>query len=331
MNATKTHWFALVMFTAIALLAQVALARELSVEDFTFDGPSGSQGAAIERVAANHFKVILGHAPEHPTWCNMLQFQILRNAKRNRLRLDVYFYGGDTYRFNHYAHSSWSYDGINWQPIKWQKEAKESSKGDRLLFPEFEEDTVYFGHQVPMSYENLVEMMKKWSEHPHAKVHVLGKSLEGRNIYRLEITNPQSPYARNRRWVHYFGNQHPGEHNAQRRMVGMIEKGNVASGAVLMKSLAQYYQGTNEAATTEQAPTSLHEAAKTGRIARLEEKVAALEARLHKERHEFNKMGENNYQVFQVDTEERSIFNNVRIDGDVNNDGFNCTVQGCKD
>jgi hypothetical protein len=207
----------------IGLSAQVVHARELSTSDFRFDGPFGSEDAVIERVGTNHFKVVLGHAPEHPTWCNMLQFQILRNAKGNRLRLDVYFYGGDAYRFNHYSHSSWSYDGINWQPIKWQKETKESRKGDTLLFPEFEENTVYFGHQVPMSYENVVEMMEKWNKHPHASVHTLGKSLGGRNIYRLEITNPQSLYPRNQRWVHYFGNQHPGEHNAQWRMVGMIE------------------------------------------------------------------------------------------------------------
>jgi hypothetical protein len=74
-----------------------------------------------------------------------------------------------------------------------------------------------------MSYENVRKMMTKWDKHPHATVHVLGKSLEGRDIYRLEITDPQSPHPRSRRWVHYFGNQHPGEHNAQWRMVGMID------------------------------------------------------------------------------------------------------------
>jgi hypothetical protein len=153
----------------------------------------------------------------------MLQFQILQNAKGNRLRLDVYFYGGDAYRFNHYAYSSWSYNGIDWHPIRWEKQSKESSKGDMLLFPVFEQDTVYFGHQVPMSYEDVRELMEEWDQHPHAKVHILGKSLEGRNIYRLEITDPQSPHPRDRRWVHYFGNQHPGEHNAQWRMAGMIE------------------------------------------------------------------------------------------------------------
>jgi hypothetical protein len=153
----------------------------------------------------------------------MLQFEIRRHAKGNRLRLDVYFYGGNDYRFNHYTFSSWSYDGVNWRPIYWEKGSKESSEGDTLLFPEFTEDTIYFGHQVPMSYENVIEKMAQWSEYPHSRVHVLGQSLGGRNIYRLEIIDPDSPHPRKTRWGHYFANQHPGEHNSQWRMVGMID------------------------------------------------------------------------------------------------------------
>ena len=160
-------------FLASAVIINTPLgatyARELSVEDFKFDGPLGSEGATIERVDSNHFKIVLGHAPEHPTWCNMLQFQILQNAKGNQLQLDVYFYGGDAYRFNHYSYSSWSYDGVDWHPIRWEKQTKESRKGDTLVFPQFEEDTVYFGHQVPMSYQNVREMMQTWDKHPRAR------------------------------------------------------------------------------------------------------------------------------------------------------------------
>jgi len=74
-----------------------------------------------------------------------------------------------------------------------------------------------------MSYENVVELMERWGKHPHAAVHVLGKSLGGRNLYRLEITDPDSPVPAGQRWVHWMGNQHPGEHNSQWRMVGMAD------------------------------------------------------------------------------------------------------------
>jgi len=197
-------------------------ATELSVDDFKFDGPSGSHGAKVEKVAENHFKISLGNAPKQPTWCNMLYFQIVRNAKGKKLRVDVEFKGGDAYRFNHNS-ATWSYDFENWQGISWCDPGEPSKRGDSLLFPEFTEDVVYFGAQVPISYEKLVELIGRWGKHPHVTVHVLGRSLGGRELYRLEITDPKSPHARPSRWGHWIGNQHPGEHNAQWRIAGMVD------------------------------------------------------------------------------------------------------------
>jgi len=210
------------LVTFLLISVPIAAAGELSVDDFKFDGASGSHGATVEKIEENHFKINLGHAPEQPTWCNMLYFQIVRNAKGNKLRVDVEFTGGDAYRFNHNS-ATWSYDAENWQGIKWCKPDEPSKRGDSLLFPEFTEDVVYFGAQVPMSYENVVECMEQWSKHPHATVRVLGKSLGGRDLFRLEITDPQSSHERQSRWVHWVGNQHPGEHNAQWRIVGMVD------------------------------------------------------------------------------------------------------------
>ena len=204
------------------VLAAEMQAAELSVDDFVFDGPLGSDGATIEKLAANHFKITLGHAPEHSDWCNMLYFKIASHAKGNSLRLDVCFNGGNKYRFNHNS-CTWSYDAKNWQAIQWQKNSKDSAAGDTLLFPEFAEDTVYYGAQVPLSYETVVELMGKWGKHPHAKVNLLGKSLGGRDILRLEVTDPKSPLPMKSRWGHYFANQHPGEHNSQWRMAGMVD------------------------------------------------------------------------------------------------------------
>jgi hypothetical protein len=56
----------------------------------------------------------------------MLYFQIVRNAKANKLRVDVEFKGGNAYRFNHNS-ATWSYDGENWRPILW-RHPKQPSK-----------------------------------------------------------------------------------------------------------------------------------------------------------------------------------------------------------
>jgi hypothetical protein len=152
LNSARYRSFCFIfLFAAVHSNSIRAGAGEISVDDFRFDGPNGSQGASIERVGENHFRVSLGHAPKQPTWCNMLYFQILRNAKGNSLRLDVEFKGGDAYRFNHNS-ATWSYDGEDWQAIRWCDPNERSKKGDSLLFPVFADDTVFFGAQVPLSF-----------------------------------------------------------------------------------------------------------------------------------------------------------------------------------
>jgi len=211
-------WVAVLSFSQEASGAQ----SELSASDFTFEGPLGSAGTTIQGVGKNHFRVKLGHAPEHSDWPNKLQFKIVRHAEGNNLRLDVTFDGGKAYSFNEYFHS-WSYDGVEWHPVHWEKGRDVSKTRDSLVFPTFAEDAVYVGHQVPMSYEDAVDLMQQWGQSPYVTIRVLGESLGDRNIYRATVTDPDSPHSKPTRWVHYFANQHPGEHNSQWRMVGMMD------------------------------------------------------------------------------------------------------------
>jgi len=200
------------------LLSPSGGAAELEVDDFRFDGPLGCAGASIEKLGANHFRITVGHAPEHPDWPNMAQFQILRHATGNRLTVDVQSIGAKQYLVHAYFYC-WSYDGRDWRPIHWQRTGSDAGT---LTFPVFEQDTVYVGHQVPMSYEDLVALTDRWKKHPAVQVHVVGRSLGGRDLVRLEITDPNSPIPAAERWAHYFANQHPGEHNSQWRLAGMI-------------------------------------------------------------------------------------------------------------
>ena len=196
---------------------------ELAVDDFSFRGRLGSQGTTIERAGRNHFRVKLGCAPGHPEWCNLLQFEIVRNARHNDLRLDVAFDGDRKFRFNHDA-STWSYDSRTWMPVAWKHgNVPGGEKEDTLLFPEFAGDTVYVGAQVPISYEEVVEFMDAYGRHPHAVVHTIGHSLGGRGIYRLEIADPTSRVPPGERWGFHVNQQHSGEHHGQWRMIGMID------------------------------------------------------------------------------------------------------------
>jgi hypothetical protein len=196
--------------------------QPLEEADFNFHGPLGSDGARLARIGENHFQLTLGHAPTHPAWANMVQFELLRHAYGNRLRLDVRFdHDRPQYLFDDYP-LSWSCDGRNWWQIRWSPGGVRG-KERTLEFPEFAADRIVVGHQVPMSYDDAERLMAGWRSHPHVRVHVLGKSLEGRNLYRLTITDPASPNPPARRWVHHFANQHPLECCSQWRIAGMID------------------------------------------------------------------------------------------------------------
>jgi len=56
---TQGYWLAVAAaFSTIVLLhATIAAAGKLSAEDFKFDGPLGSQGATIEEMGENHFRI----------------------------------------------------------------------------------------------------------------------------------------------------------------------------------------------------------------------------------------------------------------------------------
>ena len=198
-------------------------APTLAANDFSFEGPLGSQGATIEPVARNHFRVQLGAAPNQPGWPNKLNVRILRHARGNPLRLDVAFPQGKDYAFNEY-HQSFSYDAVHWHPMAWEKGYLASPLADTLTFPPFTADQVWIGTQTPMSWDtDALGLIARWRQSPHVTVHTVGRTLGGRDMLRLEITDKASPHPRSRRWVHYFANQHPGEHNSQWRLAGLVD------------------------------------------------------------------------------------------------------------
>lgn len=197
--------------------------RPLSTADFAFDGPLGSQGARIEPVASNHFRVRLGAAPNQPGWPNKLNLRILRHARGNELRLDVVFPDGKDYAFNEY-HQSFSYDGIHWHPVAWTQGYLASPLADSLMFPPFLGEQVWIGTQTPMSWDvDALGLIARWKAHPDVSVHTLGRTLGGRDMLRVTIASASSPHPPARRWVHYFANQHPGEHNSQWRLAGLVD------------------------------------------------------------------------------------------------------------
>ena len=212
------------LLMSLTVLAMPTLAIELSISDFDFNGSLGSDGATIQRLDTNKFKINVAAAPGHPEWKNMCQFQISDHAQGNSLQIqfadyDTWAGSGGNEVSGMRRFGSWSYDMKEWHPvIPTNVDGKAT-----LVFPEFTEDKVYFGGEVPMAYETMLSLVGDWAKHPDVTVHNIGTSAEGRSIYRVTITDNHSPYAAEIRWGHHFVNQHCYEYNAQWRMAGMID------------------------------------------------------------------------------------------------------------
>jgi hypothetical protein len=224
MKKNLHEWLSNILFCCILIVFSAVFSgcnsgNMLTPADFKFDGPLGSQGTTIEKIQGNTFRVKLGNAPEQPEWPNKLNVEITGNAKGKDLVLVVE--GPRRYPMNEYF-TSWSYDMINWHPVQWKSGSKKSPERDTLVFPVFEKEKVYIGHQVPLSYEQAEAYIDSIKVNSNVKVTTPGKSLEGRNLYRITITDPSGSVAAKDKWVHYFTNPHPGEHNAQWRIIGMI-------------------------------------------------------------------------------------------------------------
>ena len=205
-----------ILILSMAISASVSLAVELSTSDFSFDGGLGSDDATISRIGENHFRITLAEAPGHPEWSNMCQFTINSNASGNPLQIEI---GAVTNETGLRQFGSWSYDMENWNPV--QRTIIDSKS--MLVFPEFTQDRVYFGGEVPMSYENMLTEIGQWQLHPDVTVHNIGSSCEGRAIYRITVTDADSNYSPESRWGHHVVNQHCYEYNAQWRIAGMID------------------------------------------------------------------------------------------------------------
>lgn len=84
----------------------------------------------------------------------------------------------------------YSYDQKSWRQLP---ELASYEPGKHLTFrftPE--KDRVWFAHQPPYTNSDLKKLLQWAGKHPHARREVVGKTLEGRDMPLLTITNPNA-------------------------------------------------------------------------------------------------------------------------------------------
>lgn len=196
--------------------------RLLAESDFVLDGPYGSYGSKVEQVGSNHFRFLRGRHPEESKRMSLPQFIIPANFRGNNLVLDIEGLGIPSPGHNYFV--AYSFDGEDWTPVL-QEQAGE--KTTRVQLPPGDSDTLYFGFQIPLSHDSAERWMRQWASAAETSrfvtIHDIGRSIEDRPLYRMEVTDPESPHAREDRWVHYISQAHPHEGKARWRLKGMID------------------------------------------------------------------------------------------------------------
>lgn len=121
-------------------------------------------------------------------------------------------------------HYAYSLDGERWTPVLQELVEPNTS---RITLGPFDSDSLFFGWQIPFSNELGLRFVNRWLDDPEVSrfitVHDVGRSFEGRRLYRLEITDPDSSVPREDRWVHWVSSSHPHEGKARWRVYGVAD------------------------------------------------------------------------------------------------------------
>ncbi len=107
-----------------------------------------------------------------------------------------------------------SYDGKDWFRVKTSYDGKELSIEHT---PEY--DSVFYAYFAPYSYQRHLELVNTAQLSSICKLHLLGQTVEGRDLNLLEVS--ASPNPEKNIWI--IARQHPGETMAEWYLEGLIE------------------------------------------------------------------------------------------------------------
>ncbi len=158
----------------------------------------GSLGK-VEWVTPSHARcAVKGEADQdgRNRQANWYYFRI-DGAKGKELTLDLvdlvgeYNYQAGSHAVTKDTYPVYSYDNRTWHhfdAIEWDDKAVRL----RLRFTP-EQDPVWIAHVPPYTNDNLSRLIDEFREHPHFRREVVGKTVDGRDMLLLTVTDPQVP------------------------------------------------------------------------------------------------------------------------------------------
>lgn len=87
----------------------------------------------------------------------------------------------------------WSADGRTWRHFEQYEWNKETKQATLRLRPDA--DTIWIAHQPPYVPEDLQRLLAEVNRTPHARIEVIGKTVQGRDLHLVTVTDFDMPDA----------------------------------------------------------------------------------------------------------------------------------------
>ncbi len=128
----------------------------------------------------------------------------LLNLPRQPITLDFvdlageYNYHGPEYSLDPGIRPVYSYDGTNWKNFTNDEVSWDEREPHLTLHFTPERDHLWIAHVAPYTNRHLEALLAGFQKSPYLKVESVGRTVEGREMPLLTITNPQIPEAQKR-------------------------------------------------------------------------------------------------------------------------------------
>jgi murein tripeptide amidase MpaA len=166
----------------------------------------GSSIGKVDQVSPTHLRCALkgqsdqDHRNRQADW----YYFELTNLPLQPITLDLvdltdeYNYKGPVYALDPGIRPVYSYDGTDWRHFSDAEVSWDAQEPHLTLRFTPEHDHLWVAHVTPYTRKDLVAMLDSFRKSPYLKEKSVGRTVEGREIPLLTITNPQIPETKKR-------------------------------------------------------------------------------------------------------------------------------------
>src|ERR1039458_1227862 len=178
----------------------------------------GGNVGKVEQVSPTHLRcAVQGQSDqEHRNrQANWYYFE-LTNLPRQPITLDLvdlageYNYEGPAYSVTRGTRPVFSYDGADWRHFSDDEVSWDEREPHLTLHFTPEQDHLWIAHVTPYTHKALVALLGAFHKSPYLEELSVGRTVEGREIPLITITNPKIPDA-NKKVIWLMFRQHAWE------------------------------------------------------------------------------------------------------------------------